>query len=206
MRNFKNCLASLRLMVSLSSLPVEEARKLSSEMARKLTGPPVKVAAVKNFTVATPEAEIAVRRYMPRNGSGLPAFVFLHGGGWVVGDLESYDWLCRAITVAASCILFSIDYRLAPEHKFPTAVEDSYWVTRWIVENGPSQNIDPGRVAIGGDSAGGNLATAVCLKARDNHGYPSLVHQLLIYPIVNHSFDTESYRKYADGYYLTSPT
>lgn len=189
---------------SVSSLPVAEARKLNNEMARKLAGPRVNVAAVQNFTVATPEAKIPVRMYRPGNESDLPALVFLHGGGWVVGDLDCYDWLCRSITVATGCVLFSIDYRLAPEHKFPTAVEDSYWVTRWIVENGPTQNIDSARVAIGGDSAGGNLATAVCLKARDNDEHPPLVHQLLIYPITNHSFDTESYRKYAEGYYLAA--
>lgn len=188
----------------LSSLSVAEARKLNNELARKLAGPPVSVAVVQNFTVATPEAKIPVRMYRPRNESDLPALIFLHGGGWVVGDLDSYDWLCRSITVATGCVLFSVDYRLAPEHKFPTAVEDSYWVTRWIIENGPAQDIDSRRVAIGGDSAGGNLATAVCLKARDNGGNPPLVHQLLIYPITNHSFDTESYRKYADGYYLTA--
>jgi len=188
---------------SISNLSVTEARKLNSEMARKLAGPHVNVAFVQNFTVTTPEAEIPVRMYNPNKEPGLPALVFLHGGGWVVGDLDCYDWLCRSIAVAAECALFSVDYRLAPEHKFPAAIEDSYWVTRWLVENGTAKSIDSHRIAIGGDSAGGNLSAAVCLKARDNGAYPNLLHQLLIYPIMNHSFETESYRTCADGYYLT---
>jgi len=189
---------------SASTLPVPEARKLNNTMARRLSGPPVRVAMIQDLMVPTPEGKILVRVYRPNADSNLPALVFLHGGGWVIGDLDCYDWLCRSITVATGCVLFSVDYRLAPEHKFPTAVEDSYWVTRWISENGSAQNIDPERIAIGGDSAGGNLATAVCLKARDNEGHPRLVHQLLIYPITNHSFDTVSYKTYADGYYLTA--
>jgi acetyl esterase len=186
-----------------SSLPVAEARRLSSEVAKKLAGPAVSVAEVRNLVVPTPEARIQVRKYSPRNGRDLPALVYFHGGGWVIGDLDSVDWLCRSLAIAADCVVFSADYRLAPEHKFPIAVEDSYWVTRWIAENGIAQNIDPRRMAVGGDSAGGNLATAVCLMAHDRGG-PPIVYQLLIYPITNHAFETDSYRKYADGYYLTA--
>lgn len=188
---------------SPSSLPVAEARRFSNEMARKLTGPPVNVADVRNFIVPTAEAEIPVRAYANTTRPGLPALVYFHGGGWVLGDLDSVDWVCRSLAVSAECAVFSVDYRLSPENKFPTPAEDCYQVTRWIVENGPAERVDPNRVAVGGDSAGGNLATVVCLMARDR-GEPSLVYQLLIYPITNHAFETKSYKDCGNGYGLTA--
>jgi acetyl esterase len=188
---------------STSSLPVVEARRLSSEMAKTLAGPPVNVANVRNLIVPTTEVEIQVRVYAPKEDRDLPALIYFHGGGWVVGDLDGADWICRSLAVAADCAVFSVDYRLAPENKFPIPVEDCYQVTRWIIENGPAERIDPKRVAAGGDSAGGNLATAVCLMARDRGG-PPLVYQLLLYPITNHAFNTQSYKDCANGYYLTA--
>lgn len=188
---------------STSSLTVAEARRLSREMARKLGGPPVNIASVRNFTVPTTEAEIPVRAYANTTCPSLPALVYFHGGGWVIGDLDSADWICRSLAVATECAVFSVDYRLAPENKFPTPAEDCYQVTRWIVENSSVMSVDPNRVAVGGDSAGGNLATVVCLMARDRGG-PSLVYQLLLYPITNHAFNTQSYEDCANGYYLTA--
>ena len=188
---------------STSSLPVVEARRLSSEMTKKLAGPPVNVANVRNLIVPTTETEIQVRVYAPKEDRYLPALIYFHGGGWVVGDLEGADWICRSLAVATDCAVFSVDYRLAPENKFPIPVEDCYQVTRWIIENGPAERIDPKRVAVGGDSAGGNLATVVCLMARDRGG-PPLVYQLLLYPITNHAFNTQSYKDCANGYYLTA--
>jgi len=188
---------------STSSLPVLEARRLSSEMAKTLTGPPVNVASVRNLIVPTPETEIQVRVYAPKEDHVFPALIYFHGGGWVVGDLEGADWICRSLAVATDCAVFSVDYRLAPENKFPIPVEDCYQVTKWIIENGPAERIDPRRVAVGGDSAGGNLATAVCLMARECGG-PPLVYQLLLYPITNHAFNTQSYKDCASGYYLTA--
>lgn len=188
---------------SLSSLPVVEARRLSREMARKLSGPTINVATVRNFTVPITEAEIPVRTYVNSTRSVLPALVYFHGGGWVLGDLDGVDWICRSLAVATECVVFSVDYRLAPENKFPTPVEDCYQVTKWLVENASAKGVDPNRVAVGGDSAGGNLATVVCLMARDRGG-PPLIYQLLIYPITNHAFNTQSYKECANGYYLTT--
>jgi acetyl esterase len=128
--------------------------------------------------------------------------VYFHGGGWVVGTLDTHDTCCRALAVGAGCAVVSVDYRLAPEHKFPAAAEDAYAATCWVAEKGESLGVDPARIAVGGDSAGGNLATVVCLMARDRRG-PELCHQLLVYPVTNYSFDTPSYRENADGYYLT---
>jgi acetyl esterase len=188
---------------SSSSLSVVEARRLSREMAKELAGSTINVTSIRDFKVTTNETEIPVRVYVHSTRPLLPALVYFHGGGWVIGDLDSVDWICRNLAVATECAVFSVDYRLAPEHKFPTPAEDCYRVTKWIVENGPAESIDSNRVAVGGDSAGGNLATVVCLMARDRGG-PSLVYQLLIYPITNHAFTTQSYREYANGYYLTA--
>lgn len=185
------------------SLSVAEARRISNEFDRGLVGPPVSLASVRNLTVQTQHATIPLRVYAPRNEQDLPALVYLHGGGWVVGELDSADWFWRSLAMAANCVVVSVAYRLAPEHKFPAAVEDSYWVTRWVAENGIGRLVDPNRIAVGGESAGGNLAAAVCLMARDRKG-PHLAFQLLIYPVMNHFFETESYREYGEGYWLTT--
>ena len=129
--------------------------------------------------------------------------VFFHGGGWVICDLDSHDSLCRSFANRACCVVVSVDYRLAPEHKFPAAVEDAYAATQWVANNASRINGDPTRIAVGGDSAGGNLAAVVAIMARD-HNKPSLKYQLLIYPATDvSSTNTDSYRNYADGYFLT---
>jgi acetyl esterase len=186
----------------VSKLAPAEARRLTREVNRRLTSTPEPVAAVKNTRVSYSSGEIPVRVYIPREGEVLPVLVYFHGGGWVLGDLESVDSLCRSLANAANCAVVSVDYRLAPEHKFPAAVEDAYSATRWIVDNAASLHGDPRRIAVGGDSAGGNLAAVVSLMARDEHG-PSLVFQLLIYPATNHAFNTASYRENAEGYWLS---
>ena len=119
-----------------------------------------------------------------------------------MGDLETADWLCRSLALAADCVIFSIDYRLAPENKFPTPAEDCYRGAKWVAQNGFEYYADVSRLAVGGDSAGGNLAAVVCLMARDR-GTPVISYQLLMCPVTKHSFDTESYRQCADGYLLT---
>jgi len=148
-------------------------------------------------------AAIPVRIYAPEGTGPFPVLVFFHGGGWVVGNLEIYDAICRTLTNTASCITVSVDYRLAPEHKFPAAAEDCYEATHWVVENSATFNGDPGRVAVGGDSAGGNLATVVALMARDRGG-PPLVFQVLIYPVTDHyTAGHASYEENAEGYFLS---
>jgi acetyl esterase len=184
------------------TLPVSEVRRLSKDTGKRFAAPPPNIALVRDVVARAPDARIPVRVYVPRKQIDLPVLVYFHGGGWVVGDLDTADWLCRSIAVQADCVVFSVDYRLAPENKFPIPVEDCYWALKWVTETGIEPYADLRRVAVGGDSAGGNLAAAVCLMARDRGG-PAISFQLLICPITNHSFDTASYRKYADGYLLT---
>jgi len=128
--------------------------------------------------------------------------VFFHGGGWVIGDLETHDVLCRQITAEAGIEVVAVDYRLAPEHKFPAAVDDAWAATKWVVANAGKLGIDPKRVAVGGDSAGGNLAAVVALLARDAGG-PAIALQVLLYPVTDFTTETGSYRECADGYLLT---
>ncbi len=186
----------------VSKLTPAEARRLTREVNRRLTSTPEPVAVVKNTRVSYSSGEIPVRVYIPRQAEVLPVLVYFHGGGWVLGDLDSVDSPCRSLAKAANCVVVSVTYRLAPEHKFPAAVEDAYSATRWIVYNATSLHGDPTRIAVGGDSAGGNLAAAVSLMAHDEHGSP-LVFQLLIYSATNHAFDTASYRENAEGYWLS---
>lgn len=184
------------------TLPVAEARRLSRAMVKRFAGSKPHVALVKNITADAKNARIPMRVYVPSRKRGLPVVVYYHGGGWVLGDLDTADWLCRSLALAADCVIFSIDYRLAPENKFPTPLEDCYRATKWVAQSGLEEYADVSRLAVGGDSAGGNLAAAVCQMARDRGG-PTIAYQLLLCPVTKHSFDTESYRQYAEGYLLT---
>jgi acetyl esterase len=186
----------------VSKLTPAEARRLTREVNRRLTSPPEAVAVVKNMRMSDTSAQIPARVYIPRESEVLPVLVYFHGGGWVLGDLDSVDSLCRSLANAADCVVVSVDYRLAPEHKFPAAIEDAYSATKWTANIATSFSGDPRRIAVGGDSAGGNLAAAVSLMARDKHG-PPIVFQLLIYPATNHAFDTTSYSDNAEGYWLS---
>ena len=185
----------------LESMPVPQAR----EFLRSLFGPqgarePLKQ--VEDRVIDAGDVKLPIRIFTPEGSGPLPILVFFHGGGWVLGDCESYDTPCRALANGAGCIVVSVEYRLAPEHKFPAAPEDCYAATLWTVRNAASLGGDPARVAIGGDSAGGNLAAVVAQMARDRDT-PPLVLQVLIYPVTNHARDTASYRANAEGYLLT---
>ncbi len=160
------------------------------------------VARVEDRGVPGPRREIPVRIYTPEGSGPFPALVFFHGGCFVLGGLGTHDGTCRALTNAAGSIVISVDYALAPEAKFPEAPEECYAALRWVADAGPELNLAPNRLAVGGDSAGGNLAAVVALMARERGG-PGLVHQLLIYPVTNHAFDTPSYAENASGYLLT---
>ena len=177
----------------------EEAR--ANALARpRAEGP--EVAKVEDRTIPSGGTQIPVRIYTPAGNGPFPVLGWFHGGGWVIGNLESADAVARELTVGADCVVVSVDYRLAPEAKFPILFDDCYAATEWISQNAASINADPSRIAVGGDSAGGNLAAAVSLAARDRGG-PSLTFQLLVYPVTVRDFGTGSYRQNADGYMLT---
>ena len=154
-------------------------------------------------TVPGPAGEIPVRIYRPRDaGDALPILVYYHGGGWVIGDLDTHDYACRELCAGTACLVVSVDYRLAPEAQFPAAVDDSWAALQWVAANAETLGGDPTRIAVGGDSAGGNLSAVMSLLARDNGG-PELAFQLLVYPAVDMDFSRPSIDENADGYVLT---
>jgi acetyl esterase len=183
-----------------STLSPEEARKLFGQMPRPQ--PPTPVAGVEDRAVPGPGGEIPVRIYTPDSATPRAGLVYFHGGGWVIGDLESHDEVCRRLAARSGATVVATHYRLAPETRFPGAAEDCYAAARWVSENAGGLGIDPGRLAIGGDSAGGNLTAVVTQMARDRGG-PSLRFQLLIYPVTDCDYETPSYIENADGYFLT---
>jgi acetyl esterase/lipase len=185
----------------VNELSVDEARQQAIRLIA-LLGPGESVQRVENRNVPGPIGEIPVRIYWPQGDGPLPVLVWFHGGGWVVGNLETTDVACRALTNAANCIVVSVNYRHAPEHQFPAPAEDAYAATQWVAENAVSLNGDSQRIAVGGSSAGGNLAAVVSLMARDRGG-PRIVFQYLAVPVADYAFSTASYMDNAEGYGLT---
>ena len=185
----------------INELSVNDARLASTAMAA-MQGFPEPVGCVEDRTLLGPGGGIPVRIYVPFGKGPFPVLLYFHGGGWVIGDIDSSDGLCRTLTNAAGCIVVSVDYRLAPEHPFPAAADDAYHATLWAVTNAASFGGDPLRIAVCGDSAGGNLAAVVAQIARDR-GKPAIRFQLLIYPATDAACDTPSYSENAEGYFLT---
>ena len=157
--------------------------------------PPV---ASRDLQIPGPGGPLMARVYTPDATLPLPVLVFFHGGGWVIGSLDSHDRTCRELAHEAGCIVVSVDYRLAPEFKFPYATEDAYAATAWVAEHARELGADPERVAVGGDSSGGNLAAVTCLMARDRGG-PPIAYQLLLYPVTDYVFDDDSSRQAEEG-------
>lgn len=185
------------------TLTAVQARESRNPIFIKLGGPPEAVAKVQDVNIPGPAGQIPIRIYTPEGDKPFPILVYFHGGGFVICNLDTHDALCRSLANGASCIVVSVDYRLAPEHKFPAAVEDAYAATRWVADNANRISGDATRIAVGGDSAGGNLAAVVSLMAREKGG-PSLIYQLLVYPVTDlSSVDTDSYREHGEGYILT---
>ncbi len=195
-----------RNLPSLHTLAPVDARTLYRD-GRFATQPaPQPVATIAEFGVPGPAGNVAVRSYRPAgspDAAVLPALVYYHGGGHTIGDLDTHDTLCREICNQSGCAVFSIDYRLGPEHKFPAAVEDSFAALQWIAGHAGKLSIDPERLAVGGDSAGGNLAAVVSLIARDQGG-PRIAYQLLIYPATDVRFLSPSHKTNGQGYLLTT--
>jgi acetyl esterase/lipase len=187
------------------TLSPKDARQLFLETRPASTPTPPAIGSVRNLVAETPQGAIPLRMYRPAGvpeSTRLPAYVYFHGGGWVIGDLETHDVLCRQLTAASAASVVSVDYRLAPEHKFPAAADDAWAATRWIVAHAAELGLDAGRLAVGGDSAGGNLAAVVALMARDAGG-PAIRQQVLIYPVTDVMRETGSYADFAEGYMLT---
>ena len=169
-----------------------------------VTGPPVKMAQVHDQQIPGPNAPLPIRIYTPVDSSSpLPIIVYYHGGGWVLGDLDSHDNLCRSLAAKTGALVVAVDYRLAPENIFPAALDDANDALRWVREHASALNGDPARIAVAGDSSGGNLAAAVSLLVRDQKR-PNLAAQVLLYPAVDLSnLDRPSALQFADGYMLT---
>lgn len=161
-----------------------------------------KIFNIEEYQIPYLNHQIPLRVYYPNNSKNLPCLLFFHGGGWTINDLDTHDALCRSITNLVSCIVISVDYRRAPEHKFPAAIEDSYAALEWVEENASMLYIDSSRIAVGGDSSGGNQATVTCLLSRDKSG-PKIMFQWLAYPITDyHTPLKKSYIEMAEGYSL----
>jgi len=163
------------------------------------------VASVEELRADGPQGLIPLRLYRPIGhalGALLPVLVYYHGGGWVIGDLDTHDTLCRELANLSGCAVMAVEYRLAPEHRFPAAVDDCCAATRWVRAQAEALNLDASRLAVGGDSAGGNLAAVVSIDARDRGDLP-IAFQLLIYPATDQRCITPSHAENARGYLLT---
>jgi acetyl esterase len=190
----------------METLSPAEAREVFVRSRAVLQPEPQEVGGVAELAAPGPAGVIKLRAYRPAGTAAdavLPALVYYHGGGWVVGNLDSHDTICRHLANAAGCRVISVDYRLAPEHVFPAAVDDAMAALRWVAAQAGSLGIDPARIAVGGDSAGGNLATVVALAARDA-AWPPLAAQILVYPVTDFSFSQDSYARVTEGPPLTT--
>jgi acetyl esterase len=199
----------------IEELPVERARAQTRVQAHTVGQPRIELARVEDVSIPGPAGPLGARLYVPEAKGGAPAdtwlptegggplLVYYHGGGHVIGDLDTHDPACRFIADAAAMAVLSIDYRLAPEHPFPAAVEDAVAALAWACENAGRLGADPARIAVGGDSAGGNLAAVVALAAKAGEARPP-AFQLLIYPVVDYSVKRPSYRTFGAGFLLSA--
>jgi acetyl esterase len=184
----------------LDSLTAESFRKIAGSKA--ITSQPVEsVRNVRDIEINGPGGPLPLRIYQPESMGSLPVLVYFHGGGFVLGDLDSHDNVCRALCNVLPAVVVSVGYRLAPESKFPAATLDAYAATAWASANATELGADPARLVVGGDSAGGNLAAVVCQQARDL-GTPAIAHQLLFYPVCDNDLNRDSYARVGTGYFL----
>jgi acetyl esterase len=192
-------------LVPLDKLSVEQAREQFNRTRASFLGPAQEVGAVIDAAIPGPGGTLQIRAYRPlgsRRNEALPAMVYFHGGGWVFGDLDSHDPLCRELCNLSGCAVVAIDYRRAPEHRFPAAVEDAIAAVRHVAQHAAELGVDGTRIAAGGDSAGGNLVTVAALTLRDQGG-SQLRLQVLIYPVTDFAMDAPSYARIANGFTLT---
>jgi acetyl esterase len=185
------------------ALTIEELRATREAWRKRASVPPAAVHTVADHDISVAGGSIAVRIYRPTASSLHPAVLYFHGGGWVLGDLEHSDALCRALCIATGAVVANVNYRLAPEHKYPVAAEDCYAALRFVAQNAARLGIDAGRVAVAGSSAGGNLAAATALMSRDRGG-PEIRAQLLIYPVLDAACAFPSYESFTEGYIISA--
>jgi acetyl esterase/lipase len=185
-------------------LTVPEAREAAWGYLA-LAGEPQPVASVDNRFIPGPTADLPVRIYTPEGGGPRGGIVFFHGSGWVIANIDICDAAVRSLANSTGCVVVSVNYQKAPEHPFPRPFDDCWAATSWVYANAAEIGIDPARLAVAGDSAGGNLAAAVCLKARDEGG-PPIVFQVLVYPALDRNWDTASAHENAEGYGLQRET
>jgi len=188
-----------------NTLSPKDARQLFRETRPASTPTPPEIGAVRNLVAQGPGGPIPLRVYRPAGVAAsvaLPGLMYFHGGGWVIGDLDTHDVLCRQLTAEAGVTVVNVDYRLAPEHKFPAAADDAWAATRWTVAHASEFGVDAGRLAVGGDSAGGNLAAVVALQARYT-GATIIKLQVLVYPVTDVAAESRSYQDFSEGYMLT---
>jgi acetyl esterase len=189
---------------ALDSLSVAEARRSYREGRLALSPPPVAMEETRDFSFPGAAGELKARYYRPLGeapGEALPAAVYFHGGGWTCGDLDTHDSVCRGIAHHGRCAVVAVDYRKGPEHKFPAAAEDATAAVKWVSANSGPLAIDASRLAVAGESAGGNLAAVAAIALRDSG--PAIAMQVLAYPVVDQAGDTESMKRFARGYPLT---
>jgi acetyl esterase len=197
-RIFRNTVAVSIIIAAVVFLNGCKLFKIASHL-----GPTEKIEKVENLNIPSGDATIRVRIFSPAGNGPFPILVYSHGGGWTRGNVYTVGKVCRYLSNKVGCIVVSVDYRMAPKYKFPIPVEDTYAALQWTVQHAAQLGGDPARVAVGGDSAGGNISAAVCLMAKEHDG-PKIIFQLLAYPATDlSSLDTESYRKYGTGYDLT---
>jgi acetyl esterase len=188
---------------TLADSTVAEARARVAQDAATFEGPKLEVASVSELTVDGPDGPLAARLYVPpRSAEPAPLLTYFHGGGFVVGDLDTHDNVCRFLARQSGMRVLSVDYRLAPEHPFPAPIEDAVAAFRFAVEHASELGVDPGRIAVGGDSAGGNLAAGVAAQASASGG-PAPAFQLLLYPWLDLTSERPSYDLFGEGFYLT---
>ena len=203
-------LLEARGVPAMHTLSPDESRRLYRDRRHVVQPDPPEVAQVQSLRAAGPHGAIPLRLYRPLQAgpgaaSALPVLIYFHGGGWVIGDLDTHDTLCRELANAAGIVVVAVDYRMGPEHRFPAAVDDCIAATKWVHSQAGTLGVDRQRIAVGGDSAGGNLAAVVALHARDSGDLP-LAYQLLIYPATDMRRIAPSHARNGQGYLLTNDT
>jgi acetyl esterase len=187
-------------------VPAQEARDIYKRSRLPLQPPKPELALIRDFEIDGGHGPLTLREFRPHQSQtqiAIPALMYFHGGGWVIGDIETHDTLCRQLAVGSGAVIYSVNYSKSPEHRFPVAVDECIAATCYVLEHCAALGIDAARIGVGGDSAGGNLATVVALALRDQLNKP-LVCQLLIYPVTDLRLASDSIDRYASGYGLTS--